>query len=342
MVFFKQSALFLAKLRSTLGSNCTNGTLLVSKFSTGQKLSQSTNGYSIVERGKKNTASYRAFFRHDQSGQLISPFHDIPLYQNETNHVFNLVVEIPRWTNAKMEINKENKLNPIVQDTKKGKLRHVNNVFPHHGYIWNYGGIPQTWEDPNVVDEQTGAIGDNDPIDVLELGSRIHPVGSVIGVKVLGAMGLIDEGEADWKILTIDVNDPMASQLNDVKDIESAMPGLLNATHDWFKFYKVPTGKPVNKFAMGGTFMGGIYFDRSFALDIIKHDHDSWKKLIAGQYPKANIQLTCTLFGSEMDKVSAVEAEKIVRTISQEYDSNSEVLDDISVNGVSYINRDKY
>ena len=116
----------------------------------------------------------------------MSPFHDIPLYQNETENLFNLVVEIPRWSNAKMEINKENKLNPIVQDTKKGMLRYVNNVFPHHGYIWNYGGIPQTWEDPNVIDKQTGAIGDNDPIDVLELGSRIHPTGSVIGVKVLG------------------------------------------------------------------------------------------------------------------------------------------------------------
>jgi hypothetical protein len=27
--------------------------------------------------------------------------------------------------------------NPILQDTKKGKLRFVRNCFPHHGYIWN-------------------------------------------------------------------------------------------------------------------------------------------------------------------------------------------------------------
>ena len=27
-----------------------------------------------------------------------------------------------------------------------GKLRYVANCFPHHGYIWNYGAIPQTWE----------------------------------------------------------------------------------------------------------------------------------------------------------------------------------------------------
>ena len=33
----------------------------------------------------------------------------------------------------------------LLQDTKKGKLRYVANSFPHHGYIWNYGAIPQVW-----------------------------------------------------------------------------------------------------------------------------------------------------------------------------------------------------
>lgn len=36
-------------------------------------------------------------------------------------------------------------LNPIKQDVKKGKLRYVANVFPHKGYIWNYGAIPQVF-----------------------------------------------------------------------------------------------------------------------------------------------------------------------------------------------------
>lgn len=34
-------------------------------------------------------------------------------------------------------------LNPIKQDMKKGKLRYVANIFPHKGYIWNYGALPQ-------------------------------------------------------------------------------------------------------------------------------------------------------------------------------------------------------
>lgn len=54
-----------------------------------------------------------------------------------------MIVEVPRWTNAKMEISKEEPFNPIKQDIKRGKLRFVRNCFPHHGYIWNYGAFPQ-------------------------------------------------------------------------------------------------------------------------------------------------------------------------------------------------------
>lgn len=47
------------------------------------------------------------------------------------------------------------------------------NVFPHKGYIWNYGAFPQTWENPEVLDEHTGCKGDNDPLDVLEIGYKV-------------------------------------------------------------------------------------------------------------------------------------------------------------------------
>ncbi|KAK2172743.1 hypothetical protein NP493_934g00020 [Ridgeia piscesae] len=97
--------------------------------------------YSVIERGAPNTLEYRMYF-FGPSG-IVSPFHDIPLYANEEEQIFNMVVEVPRWTNAKMEIATTERLNPIKQDTKKGKLRYVHNCFPHHGYIWNYGAFPQ-------------------------------------------------------------------------------------------------------------------------------------------------------------------------------------------------------
>lgn len=46
-------------------------------------------------------------------------------------------------THLDNQICKEIAMNPIVQDTKKGKLRFVRNCFPHKGYIWNYGAFPQ-------------------------------------------------------------------------------------------------------------------------------------------------------------------------------------------------------
>lgn len=77
--------------------------------------------------------------------------HDIPLYADESNKIVHMIVEIPRWTNAKMEIYLKETLNPIKQDVKKGKLRFVANCFPHHGYIWNYGALPQVKNSRNYI-----------------------------------------------------------------------------------------------------------------------------------------------------------------------------------------------
>lgn len=127
--------------------------------------------------------SSRIYYRN-ASGQAISPFHDIPMWADQANRIYNMVVEVPRWTNAKMEIATGEPLNPIKQDVKKEQLRFVKNPFPHHGYIWNYGAIPQTWEDPNRTDAHTGFKGDNDPIDICEIGHRIAKRGEIVQVKL--------------------------------------------------------------------------------------------------------------------------------------------------------------
>jgi inorganic pyrophosphatase len=60
-------------------------------------------------------------------------------------------------------------------------------------------------------------------------------VGQVKQVKVLGIMALLDEGETDWKVLVVDVQDPLASKLNDIEDVERHLPGLVRATNEWFR-----------------------------------------------------------------------------------------------------------
>ena len=43
--------------------------------------------------------------------------------------------------------------------------------------------------------------GDNDPVDVVEIGSRTLEQGGVYPVKPLGVFAMIDDGELDWKVL---------------------------------------------------------------------------------------------------------------------------------------------
>ena len=95
--------------------------------------------------------------------------------------------------------------------------------------------ITQTWEDPTQSHVETKAKGDNDPLDVCEIGEQIGYVGQVKQVKVLGIMALLDEGETDWKVIVVDVTDPLASKLNDVEDVERHLPGLIRATNEWFR-----------------------------------------------------------------------------------------------------------
>ncbi len=243
-----------------------------------------------------NKDDFRVFIREAESGSVVSPFHDIPFKRGE--NTFNMVVEVPRWTNAKMEINLKERFNPIKQDVKKGKLRYVANCFPHKGYIWNYGAIPQTWEDPNHTDASTGCKGDGDPVDVCEIGQKVHTRGAVIEVKVLGNVALIDEGETDWKVIAIDVADPLAEKLNDIDDVEREMPGFLAATVEWFKIYKMPDGKPPNEFAFGGKPK-----NREFTLDVLSQLHGQWKAMMEAGAEPDGVSRACAVFdcGSKAD-----------------------------------------
>ena len=142
-----------------------------------------------------------------------SPIFAIPLYVKENNPDHNLVhmvCEIPKGTTEKMEVNFEESLHPIMQDlTKDGKLRNYK-----HGPIpWNYGMLPQTYEDPDQVCEHSGLTGDGDPLDVIDIGSNTLCIGEVVKLKILGALPLIDEGEIDWKIIGINTKDELADRL---------------------------------------------------------------------------------------------------------------------------------
>ncbi|KAK6461433.1 inorganic pyrophosphatase [Scheffersomyces coipomensis] len=231
-----------------------------------------------INQGTKYTTDFKNYAIDKNTGSVISYFHDIPLDLNVEKREANMIVEIPRWSNAKFEISTSLPGNPIVQDVKKGEVRFVKNLFPYHGYIHNYGAFPQTWEDPTTKNESINLYGDNDPLDVCEIGSNIISTGTVKRVKILGSIALIDDGELDWKVIVVDIEDPLAKEVFDIHHLFLKTPGLLESTRSWFRDYKLADGKPQNEFAFNGK-----YKNSQETIEIIQECNQSWKRLINGQ-----------------------------------------------------------
>eukprot|EP01039_Chlorochromonas_danica_P007163 gene7163-7921_t len=229
---------------------------------------------STSTSGASQTPEFRINFADE--GHPISPWHDIPL---KNGHDFNAVIEIPKFTKAKMEVATKEAHNPIAQDIKKGKLR------DYHGPIfWNYGCLPQTWEDPNVLHPVVNAKGDNDPLDVVEIGSEALASGTVHKVKVLGVLAMIDDGELDWKLIAIKSDDPLAKELHDIQDVEAKLPGTVSGIREWFRWYKTPDGKPLNGFGFEEKAL-----PRAKALEVIEETHHFWQALRQGKTDKGKL-----------------------------------------------------
>lgn len=70
----------------------------------------------------------------------------------------------------------------------------------------------------------------------------------------------------------------------DVSDIEKQYPGLMKATIEWFKIYKIPDGKPENQFAFNGEAK-----PKDFAWHIVEEVHQHWQNLIKREAPAGGI-----------------------------------------------------
>lgn len=225
---------------------------------------------TTASTGEPGSLDYRVQFHYNDAGQLkqISPWHDIPLYSPDG--YVHMVTEIPKFSRAKFEIATGEPFNPIKQDTKNGKLRE----YKYGDMCFNYGAFPQTWEDPKHKSQDTGYIGDNDPIDAMEIGYKILRTGSVTKVKILGCLAMIDDGETDWKVICIAIDDPLAPQLNDITDVERLLPGYIATMREWLRMYKTVDGKPKNAFALEEKAM-----NRDYTLKIINETNGFWQSL---------------------------------------------------------------
>ncbi|KAK1983967.1 inorganic pyrophosphatase [Colletotrichum cereale] len=242
---------------------------------------------SLREVGARNTKDWRVWLEKD--GDPISFWHDVPVWPDESNKlVVNLVVEVPRWQDAKIELKRDEPLNPIVHDSLKDAPRFVESVWPHKSYPFIYGSIPQTWESPNYKHGFTGLIGDNDPVDVFDIGQDCGYVGQVKQVKILGGLALADGDETDWKLLSIDTNDPLARLVNSYEDVERYRPGTMKTFRDWWTRYKVARGGGVINI------VGDWYQNVTYIQSVIEESHKTWAELVEGQVDSNEINYNQT------------------------------------------------
>ena len=118
---------------------------------------------------------------------------------------------------------------------------------PHQSSSQNpalYGFIPRTFCGDRVRDLMPGAErGDGDPLDVSVVSERpITRAEVIVNARVIGGLPMLDDGEADDKIIAVLDNDPIWSRLENLDDLPSA---LLARLRHYFLTYKLAAENPV-------------------------------------------------------------------------------------------------
>ena len=126
--------------------------------------------------------------------------------------IVNAIIEIPAESKAKYELEKET-----------GLLKLDRVLYSAVHYPANYGFIPQSYCD------------DNDPLDILVFCTvSVQPM-CMMEAKVLGVMHMLDQGEADDKIIAVAKGDNALSHFNDISELPQH---LLDQIQRFFEDYK--------------------------------------------------------------------------------------------------------
>jgi len=146
------------------------------------------------------------------------PWHDLEIGPGAPQ-IVNVVVEIPRGSKVKYELDKKTGL------IKVDRVLYSSVVYPH-----NYGFIPRT------------LCEDNDPMDVLVLMQEPVVPGCFLRARTIGLMPMIDQGEKDDKIIAVCADDPEYRHFTDIKQLA---PHRLAEIRRFFEDYKKNENKEV-------------------------------------------------------------------------------------------------
>lgn len=145
-------------------------------------------------------------------------WHEVSAGKNVPNTI-NVIIECPKGTKNKYEIDKETGLIKLDRAMKTSQ-----------DYPFDYGFVPQSlWED-------------NDPLDVVLLTTYALAPGILVEARPVGIMNVIDCGEGDDKIIAVPKNDP---RFDDIVNITDVNKHTLKEIRHFFETYKTIDGKKV-------------------------------------------------------------------------------------------------
>ncbi|HNX49343.1 MAG TPA: inorganic diphosphatase [Thermoanaerobaculaceae bacterium] len=149
---------------------------------------------------------------------MSHPWHDVEIGSDAPDE-FPAVIEIPKGSKVKYELDKET-----------GLLRVDRVLYSSVIYPANYGFIPQTLGD------------DHDPLDVLVLMQEPVAPLSILRVRPIGLMVMVDQGENDEKIICVHLDDPEYREFTHISELQ---PHRMIEVKRFFEDYKTLEHKDV-------------------------------------------------------------------------------------------------
>lgn len=200
-------------------------------------------------------------FRTDKA----HPWHGIPIGDGAPAEVTVFIEIVPRDT-VKYEVDKE------TGYLKIDRPQQYSNVVPA-----NYGFIPQTYCDSGIAElarektEITVNGGDGDPLDILVLSEHHIPRGDIIlKARPIGGFCLIDDNEADDKIIAVLKGDKVFEQYEEISQLPK---GILERFEHYFLTYKsLPDAPNVCEIAYS--------YGREASYEVISAAIDDYAKLV--------------------------------------------------------------
>jgi len=158
------------------------------------------------------------------------PWHGLPVGPDPPT-VVNAFIEITPFDTVKWEIDKASGYLCVDRPQVSASLPPML-----------YGFIPRTYCGEGVAALAGTPIGDGDPLDICVLSERpINRADVLLRARPVGGLLMIDDDEADDKIIAVLDKDPVWGDASDIGDLPAA---LVTRLRHYFLTYKLQPGEP--------------------------------------------------------------------------------------------------